>query len=51
MITGALTTYFFGDAKIGPAVATTILIAGPIGTFFFWLARKASTSGWMQALS
>jgi MFS family permease len=40
MITGALTTYVFGDALIGPAVATTILIAGPIGTFFFWLARK-----------
>jgi MFS family permease len=40
MITGALTTFVFGDALIGPAVATTILIAGPIGTFFFWGARK-----------
>jgi MFS family permease len=50
MITGALTTFFFGDAKIGPAVATTILIAGPIGTFFFWDARKRYIER-MRALS
>jgi MFS family permease len=50
MITGALTTYVFGDARIGPAVATTILIAGPIGTFFFWLARKHYIAR-MEALS
>jgi len=50
MITGALTTYVFGDAKIGPAVATTILIAGPIGTFFFWQARKHYIAR-MQAVS
>ena len=50
MITGALTTYVFGDAKIGPAVATTILIAGPIGTWFFWLARKHYIAR-IQALS
>ncbi len=50
MITGALTTYVFGDAKIGPAVATTILIAGPIGAFFFWGARKHYVER-MRALS
>jgi MFS family permease len=40
MITGALTTYVFGDAMIGPAVATTILIAGPLGVVFFWGAHR-----------
>jgi MFS family permease len=50
MITGALTTYVFGDARIGPAVATTILVAGPIGTYFFWLARKHYIAR-MQAVS
>ena len=50
MITGALITYVFGDAKIGPAVAMTIVIAGPIGAFFFWTARKDYVER-MRALS